>query len=140
MRSIGMPHKLASIGAIAAVAAGGSAHASECSPQKFEPEPGYALHGDTLLLPGGGKHTANKAALRETYGLIGPDRNLIRTRFVDDCGNEYQVGYRIEGATLHTPGGGKHEITDRPTAEAEELLRETYGLVGERNALARTKW
>ena len=135
-----MSHKLVAIGTIAALASGGHAYASECLPQKFEPEAGYALHGDTLSMPSGGKHTANKAALRETYGLIGPDRELIRTRFVDDCGNSYQVGYRIEGATLHTPGGGRHEITDRPAAEAEELLRETYGLVGERNALARTKW
>lgn len=135
-----MSRKIAAMATIAGMSVTGAVHASECVPEKFHPEPGYALYGDTLSLPGGGQHKANKTALREAYGLIGSDMELVRTRFVDACGNNYQVGYRIEGTALHTPDGGKHEITDRSAKEAEELLRETYGLVGERDALARTKW
>ena len=60
-------------------------------------------------------------------------------RFIDSCGQAYEVGYRLEGTTLHFPRGGSHTLTRETEAEAEKLLRETYGLVGERDALIRTK-
>lgn len=60
-------------------------------------------------------------------------------RFTDTCGQPYEVGYRFEGKTLHFPRGGQHTLPESTEAEAESILRETYGLVGERNALIRTK-
>lgn len=60
-------------------------------------------------------------------------------RFTDSCGNPYEVGYRLEGTTLHFPRGGQHSLSQASEGEAEQILRETYGLVGERNKLIRTK-
>lgn len=53
--------------------------------------------------------------------------------------NPYEVGYRFEGKTLHFPRGGKHTLPNSSEAEAQEVLRETYGLKGEGDALVRTK-
>lgn len=61
-------------------------------------------------------------------------------RFTDSCGNPYEVGYRLEGRTLHFPRGGQHSLTRSSDPEAETLLRDAYGLVGERDSLIRTKW
>lgn len=60
-------------------------------------------------------------------------------RFVDSCGKLYEVGYRMEGNTLYFPKGGKHTLPEANAEEAERVLRETYGLVGERERLIRTK-
>lgn len=60
-------------------------------------------------------------------------------RFTDTCGQAYEVGYRLEGNTLHFPRGGKHALPEAKEAEAERVLRETYGLKGERDNLIRTK-
>ena len=60
-------------------------------------------------------------------------------RFVDSCGEVYEVGYRIEGNTLHFPRGGQHTLPDITATAAEQILRETYGLVGEPDALIRTE-
>ncbi|WIJ24023.1 hypothetical protein [Devosia sp. RR2S18] len=48
-------------------------------------------------------------------------------------------GYRLEGSTLHLPRGGSHSLPELSAAEAETVLRENYGLVGERDCLVRTK-
>lgn len=63
-----------------------------------------------------------------------------QTMFVNDCGQVYEVGYRLEGNALHFPDGAVHAIKDADRETAETLLREAYGLVGERDALVRTKW
>lgn len=59
--------------------------------------------------------------------------------FVDSCGKVYEVGYRIEGNTLYFPRGGQHALSDVTAVVAEQILRKTYGLVGERDALIRTE-
>jgi hypothetical protein len=130
---------------VATIAAGvfsaGVAWAGQVTPERTSPEPGYVLSGATLLFPRGGSHTATPEALRENYGLIaGSDHTLMRTKFVDAQNNTYQVGYRIQGSTLHFPGEGFHEIKDVAPEIAEALFRDTYGLIGEREALVRTKW
>ncbi|MBB4267074.1 hypothetical protein [Roseospira visakhapatnamensis] len=51
-----------------------------------------------------------------------------------------EPGYRLEGNTLHFPGGGTHAIRDTDRETAEKLLRDAYGLVGPRDALVRTRW
>ena len=61
-------------------------------------------------------------------------------RLVNTCGQTYEVGYRLEGNSLYFPGGGRHEIREVDEAEAERVLRETYGLVGPRSALVRTRF
>jgi hypothetical protein len=61
-------------------------------------------------------------------------------RFTDSCGQPYEVGYRLEGKTLHFPGGGTHTLPEGSEADAERVFRETYGLVGQRESLIRTKW
>lgn len=63
----------------------------------------------------------------------------VQYRFVDSCAQVYEVGYRLEGNTLHFPRGGQHTIPDVTAVAAEQILRETYGLVGEAEALIRTK-
>ncbi|WP_299443198.1 hypothetical protein [uncultured Rhodospira sp.] len=60
--------------------------------------------------------------------------------FQDACGQRFQAGYRLEGTTLHFPGGGTHTLTEATTAEAERVLRDAYGLVGPRHRLVRTVW
>jgi hypothetical protein len=64
----------------------------------------------------------------------------LQVFFLDSCGRPYEVGYRLEGNTLYFPGGGTHRIEHASQDEAERLLREAYGLVGERDALIRTRW
>jgi hypothetical protein len=61
-------------------------------------------------------------------------------RFLDSCGHPYEVGYRLEGSTLHFPRGGLHTLPKGTAADAEKVLRETYGLVGKPDSLIRTKW
>jgi hypothetical protein len=124
----------------AAIFSASVAQAGPAIPERTSPEPGYAISGETLTFPDGGSHTATPEALREAYGLIGPDNALLRTKFVDAQGNTYQVGYRLEGSTLHFPGEGIQEIKDAAPETAEELFRDAYGLVGHRDALVRTKW
>lgn len=63
----------------------------------------------------------------------------VQYRFTDSCGEPYEVGYRLEGNTLYFPRGGQHSLPQSSEQEAERVLRETYGLVGERDALIRTK-
>ncbi len=63
----------------------------------------------------------------------------VQYRFVDSCGAVYEVGYRLEGNTLHFPRGGQHALPEVTASVAEQVLRETYGLVGETDALIRTK-
>ena len=63
----------------------------------------------------------------------------VQYRFTDSCGQPYEVGYRLEGKTLHFPRGGKHALPKASEEEAERVLRETYGLNGERGNLIRTK-
>ena len=125
---------------IAGILLVGLAQAGDVVPERTSPEAGYVMAGDTLLFPRGGSHKASPDALREAYGLIGPHDALKRTKFVDAQGNSYQVGFRLEGTTLHFPGGGQHALEDTAPEAAEALLRETYGLVGERDALVRTTW
>lgn len=60
--------------------------------------------------------------------------------FLDTCGKPYEVGYRLDGSTLHFPKGGKHALPKADNASAEQVLREAYGLVGEREKLIRTKF
>jgi hypothetical protein len=60
--------------------------------------------------------------------------------FKNPCGQLFQAGYRLEGTTLHFPGGGTHAIRDVSEDEAERVLREAYGLVGPRDRLVRTVW
>ncbi|MBB6182426.1 hypothetical protein HNQ75_004415 [Rhizobium flavum] len=60
-------------------------------------------------------------------------------RFVDSCGKPYEVGYRLEGQTLHFPRGGQHSLPEATEAEAERILRDTYGLEGGAAGLVRTK-
>ncbi|MBB5278504.1 hypothetical protein HNR26_004605 [Rhizobium rosettiformans] len=60
-------------------------------------------------------------------------------RFTDSCGKPYEVGYRLEGNTLHFPRGGQHSLPETTEAEAERILRDTYGLVGGAAGLVRTK-
>ncbi|MFW5734587.1 MAG: hypothetical protein ACOCWR_05955 [Oceanidesulfovibrio sp.] len=60
--------------------------------------------------------------------------------FVNECGQRYEVGYRLDGATLLFPSGGRHTVTNLPQDEAQVLLRKTYGLQGQGDALVRTKW
>ena len=76
-----------------------------------------------------------------TYPEVAPisKQGTTQYRFINSCGHAYEVGYRLEGKTLHFPRGGSHTLTRGTEAEAEKLLRETYGLVGERDALIRTK-
>lgn len=62
------------------------------------------------------------------------------TLFENACGQRYETGYRLLGNTLLFPGGGSHELLEASISEAETVLRETYGLTGERNHLIRTKW
>jgi hypothetical protein len=64
----------------------------------------------------------------------------VRTMFVNECGQWYQVGYRIEGDTLVFPTGGRHQIKDTAPGRAEAALREAYGLIGNTDALVRTRW
>jgi hypothetical protein len=63
----------------------------------------------------------------------------LQFRFTDSCGQPYEVGYRLEGNTLHFPRGGKHTLPKGNEAEAEKVLRETFGLIGERDQMIRTK-
>ncbi len=63
----------------------------------------------------------------------------MQFRFTDEDRQPYEVGYRLDGNTLHFPRGGKHTLPQVTEAEAERILRETYGLVGERDELVRTK-
>lgn len=75
---------------------------------------------------------AQREPIRNPGGLL--------TLFMDPCGVRYEAGYRLEGNTLHFPLGGAHTISQASEAQAEAVLRETYGLVGERDALVRTRW
>jgi hypothetical protein len=79
-----------------------------------------------------------------TYPELAPVQTGGQTvyQFTDSCGVAYEVGYRLEGNTLHFPGRGTHTHTlpVGSEADAEKVLRETYGLVGERESLIRTKW
>lgn len=124
----------------AGIFSAGVAQAGQTILERTSPEPGYVMSGATLSFPGEGSHTATPEALREVYGLIRPDNALLRTKFVDAQGNAYQVGYHLEGSTLHFPGEGLHEMKDAAPDTAEEIFRETYGLVGDKDALVRTKW
>ena len=63
----------------------------------------------------------------------------VQYRFVDSCGVVYEVGYRLEGNTLHFPRGGQHTLPNETAIAAEKILRETYGLVGEPDSLIRTR-
>lgn len=135
-----MTFKKITTASIAGILLFGQALAGDVSPERISPEPGYVMSDTTLLFPGGGSHKAPPEVLREAYGLIGPDDALERTKFVDAQGNNYQVGFRLEGKTLYFPGGEQHALEIASTEAAEKLLREMFGLVGERDALVRTKW
>ncbi len=76
-----------------------------------------------------------------TYPQLTPvmKEDTTQYRFINSCGHAYEVGYRLEGKTLHLPRGGTHTLSQETEADAEKVLRETYGLIGERNALIRTK-
>jgi len=64
----------------------------------------------------------------------------IEYLFLDTCGKPYEVGYRLDGSTLYFPKGGKHSLPKADNASAEQVLRDVYGLVGEREKLIRTKF
>ncbi|MDY8108866.1 hypothetical protein U0C82_06870 [Fulvimarina sp. 2208YS6-2-32] len=64
----------------------------------------------------------------------------ILYQFTDSCGQAYEVGYRLEGNTLHFPSGGQHTLPERSDEDAERVLREAYGLIGKPESLIRTKW
>ncbi|WP_281969165.1 hypothetical protein [Roseovarius nanhaiticus] len=86
--------------------------------------------------------TASSAVAQDcTYPELAPVKSGDTTqyRFTDSCGQAYEVGYRLEGKTLHFPRGGTHTLSQETEADAEKVLRETYGLIGERNSLIRTK-
>lgn len=86
--------------------------------------------------------TAGTAAAKEcTFHSLQPVHHSgkVQYRFVDSCAEVYEVGYRIEGNTLHFPRGGQHTLPNITSTAAEQILRETYGLVGEPDALIRTK-
>ncbi len=120
------------------------AAASDCTAKlRFAAEAGYRFADGKLVFPDGKTEAPGiygLAGFRSIYGLIGPDDAMQRTIFTDACGAAYQVGYRLEGNTLVMPGGGTHEIRQASAQDAERLLREAYGLVGERDHLDRTKW
>ncbi len=85
---------------------------------------------------------ATSAAAKDcTYPQLTPvmKEDATQYRFINSCGHAYEVGYRLEGKTLHFPRGGTHTLSQTTEADAEKVLRETYGLIGERNALIRTK-
>lgn len=63
---------------------------------------------------------------------------VIEHRFTDSCGNPYEVGYRLEGQTLHFPRGGQHTLPEATEAEARRILQDTYGLKGDPASLVRT--
>ncbi|WP_099864752.1 hypothetical protein [Pararhizobium haloflavum] len=75
-----------------------------------------------------------------------PERAPIETgettqyQFHDSCGEPYEVGYRLDNTTLHFPRGGRHELPEAGPDKAETIFRETYGLIGDTDALIRTKW
>lgn len=86
--------------------------------------------------------TASSATAQDcTYPELAPvtKDGTTQYRFIDSCGRAYELGYRLEGKTLHFPRGGTHTLSEATVADAEKVLRETYGLVGERDALIRTK-
>lgn len=87
--------------------------------------------------------TAWPAAAQDcTYPDLAPvtlENGTTQYRFTDSCGQAYEVGYRFEGNTLHFPRGGEHTLPELTEAEAKKILRDTYGLVGEPDALIRTK-
>jgi hypothetical protein len=100
-----------------------------------------------LLLSAAGATAAAPAAAEAASEDCGfPQRQPVQvegrtqTLFVNACGQRYEAGYRLEGNTLHFPRGGTHTLPDLTEAEAEQTLRRTYGLVGEREALVRTAW
>lgn len=69
------------------------AYAAPCGEFRTEAETGYSLAEGMLSLPGGGTHSGTEAQLRDVYGLFGPVDDMVRTRFEDECGAPYQVGY-----------------------------------------------
>lgn len=76
-----------------------------------------------------------------TYAITKPLIAEGETHYIfrGPCGL-YEVGYRLEGTTLHFPRGGEHTITNLTDEEAQQILRDTYGLVGSDNdALIRTE-
>lgn len=81
---------------------------------------------------------ASAACTYEPESTVNKD-GQTQYRFLNDCGF-YEVGYKLEGNTLHLPRGGKHTLSDIPVSEAQSVLTETYGLkdAGE-GKLVRTK-
>lgn len=56
------------------------------------------------------------------------------------CGDYYETGYRLADGVLEFPRGGRHAIKSVSAEEAEALLRDAYGLVGEGPDVVRTEW
>ena len=73
---------------------------------------------------------AGTASAACTYEQVEPvaKQGQMQHRFFSECGF-YEVGYMLEGNTLHFPRGGTHTVSDVSVAEAQSLLTETYGLV-----------
>jgi hypothetical protein len=64
-----------------------------------------------------------------TYDQVAPviESGHERYIFLNECGF-YEVGYRLDGNTLHLPRGGTHVLKDIPVSEAQTILSEAYGL------------
>ncbi|WP_186393969.1 MULTISPECIES: hypothetical protein [unclassified Pannonibacter] len=93
-----------------------------------------------LLLGPATAFSAENCGLPAPAAGLQAAKNLGDSLYVDRCGRRYEAGYRLEGNTLFFPGGGKHEIAAAEGENAEDLFRETYGLMGPRDALTRTRW
>lgn len=90
------------------------------------------------LIAAGSVSTASAACNYERAEPV-TNEGQKQHRFFNECGF-YEVGYTLEGNTLHFPRGGTHTVRDVSVAEAQSVLTETYGLVevGE-DRLIRTK-
>ena len=127
--------------AAAALLSASLAYEAHSSEFRRHTEAGYRFEGNTLIMPDGARQTGETKALREAYGLFGPDNHMLRTIFTTPGGQRYQVGYFMEGNTLRFPGNGKHQLVNASPEEAVAMLKETYGLVGDPSGpLVRTKW
>jgi hypothetical protein len=69
--------------------------------------------------------------------LAAPTSSALECSYPEQAGER---GYRLEGNALHFPKGGTHTLPEASAAEAESILRDTYGLAGEGDCLVRTEW
>ena len=120
----------------------GPAQAADCPERRGEAEAGYTLELAGIFAPSGellvvaGPSEIHRELGR--FGMMWNGRDFSRTIFQDACGL-YQVGYRLDGTTLHFPSGATHGLQNATAEQAEQTLRDAYGLTGPRDRLIRTK-